>query len=984
MSYPLDLGNAVNFGNKGKTRSGNSLRIFGDETPGKNPMTSYLGYNAASDGPELAGNAGGRLISSSATALVWDAQGNVYVGPNAAKPVAGTNDLNSILTTIQKTPGPAGPTGLQGLAGPTGLQGLAGAVGVGIKTATYDSKTGNLTLAMTNNTNLGPFMVQGQQGIQGTPGVSLKSAVVDKLGNLLLTMTDNTTIGPLNVMGAPGKAGVDGAPGKAGVDGKGIKSVSYSNDILTITMTDNSTQSATIKAPAPLLGATAAVKLDSAAAVKLDSAAVDASNNLILTMSDKSVMKVQLPSNTGAPGINGAPGAQGKDGAPGAPGAPGAAGAAGAAGSIDPSKPFNINSGVPINIRDQYHGLVFSEDVDGPSLFGYNGGKLRVAGNARGETPVDTLKWNRGGVNVTGILGVTGNSNIGGSESVAGNVNVAGQGIFGGNIVSKGTIDAAGFTVGGKPFTGGASGGADYTKAVDFTLGGAAASERGAVGAARALVRDNGSALTINYAGDFTGGVNVQGPGLRVAGNVDAAGFTIGGKPLSVDTSGPLGSAAKINFTSKWSGSPDSVKDVSEISNDTMDYKKLMIVGNKSGGGAREVGVWDRLQVHGNLQVDGQAQISGAGIAPLAGQDWMRIYGTPGSGTALYNGLSIGADGGRGLNVGDWRSDVPAGAIRATGNVDAASFTIGGKPFTGASAATQITDYDAFTKPSVTPNISKGWNIQPDNISWDSKIRGADGRTGLIYTEDPINNMNSDANAMFVDYDVPVGMRTAHLMHLPWNNCNYFDIWGRVGSEAEWQFVTRVNAFQNTRNDQKLGYHDGATLVAIPQVNKYNRIRVQGRKGRIHLMGVGWFKGIVGGASPANGFVSWESMAGSTRFKVRDDGNGITINTDGAPAGQARMHIFSEDELYVLNKKGMIIGKEWGGSGNLNVQGQLCVQGTCIDGATLASFIKNNDSITLRSDKNGDQKRVQRRDDNVFAFTNNNRGEWEKMFIEKL
>jgi hypothetical protein len=44
MSYPLDLGNAINFGNKGKTRSGNALRIFGDETPGKNPMTSYLGY----------------------------------------------------------------------------------------------------------------------------------------------------------------------------------------------------------------------------------------------------------------------------------------------------------------------------------------------------------------------------------------------------------------------------------------------------------------------------------------------------------------------------------------------------------------------------------------------------------------------------------------------------------------------------------------------------------------------------------------------------------------------------------------------------------------------------------------------------------------------------------------------------------------------------------------------------------------------------
>jgi hypothetical protein len=298
-----------------------------------------------------------------------------------------------------------------------------------------------------------------------------------------------------------------------------------------------------------------------------------------------------------------------------------------------------------------------------------------------------------------------------------------------------------------------------------------------------------------------------------------------------------------------------------------------------------------------------------------------------------------------------------------------------------------IKDYDAFTKASLSPNISKGWNIQPDSILWDPKIRG-EGRTGLIYTE-AADNMNSDASSFFVDYDVPVGMRTAHLIHLPWVSCNYFDVWGRVGTETEWQYITRVNAFQNTRNDQKLNYYDGATLVSIPQVNKYNRIRVQGRKGRIHLMGVGWFKGIVGGASNTNGFVSWESMAGSSKFKVRDEGNGITINIDGTPEGQSRMHVYSQDELYILNKKGVVIGKEWGGTGNLSVQGnlsaqgitntgmtnlsrrdgrvthfdwkddqknyirgdtiidgntningQLCVQGICIDGATLASFVR--------------------------------------------
>jgi hypothetical protein len=534
----------------------------------------------------------------------------------------------------------------------------------------------------------------------------------------------------------------------------------------------------------------------------------------------------------------------------------------------------------------------------------------------------------------------------------------------------------------------------DYTKTSDFQLGNSAAPERGAVGAARALVRDNGSALTINYGDDFTGGVTLNAKG----------GFRVNG-----DT----------NVTGKLSGANGYFR----------------VNDNSAQIGANQNNSW---------------------ILHAPNDDRNTFFIAPGT---------------KGDNW-DWSKQT---TINKSGDVNVGgNFTVKGKPLE-MSTTSAITDYDAFTKASVSSNISKGWNIQPDNISWDPKIRG-EGRTGLIYTE-AADNMNSDANGFFVDYDVPAGMRTAHLMHLPWNNCNYFDIWGRVGSDAEWQFVTRVNAFQNTRNEQRLNYHDGATLVSIPQVNKYSRIRVQGRKGRIHLMGVGWFKGIVGGASHTNGFVSWESMAGSSKFKVRDEGNGITINTDGYPAGQARMHISGEDELYVLNKKGMIVGKEWGGVGNLNVQGSIvaagerhddwtglnvkrrdgqwthfdwkddqknyirgdtqidgnvnivnrnlridnslsmggagtfsidapgvvggrfkvdekgnvnvngkfCVQGICIDGPTLASFVKNKDIITIRSDKPGkEQRRMQRGDDDIMKFANNNQGDWERMTIEKL
>jgi hypothetical protein len=44
---------------------------------------------------------------------------------------------------------------------------------------------------------------------------------------------------------------------------------------------------------------------------------------------------------------------------------------------------------------------------------------------------------------------------------------------------------------------------------------------------------------------------------------------------------------------------------------------------------------------------------------------------------------------------------------------------------------------------------------------------------------------------------------------------------------------------------------------------------------------------------------------------------GATLSTNG------RMHISGGELLYLLNKNGVIIGKEWGGNGNLVVQGEL-------------------------------------------------------------
>ena len=64
-----------------------------------------------------------------------------------------------------------------------------------------------------------------------------------------------------------------------------------------------------------------------------------------------------------------------------------------------------------------------------------------------------------------------------------------------------------------------------------------------------------------------------------------------------------LTSSNPIRFSSAWTAFPDDKSNGAEISNDVTGYKTLMIVGNKSAGGARSVSVWDVLNVNGNLNI---------------------------------------------------------------------------------------------------------------------------------------------------------------------------------------------------------------------------------------------------------------------------------------------------------------------------------------------------------------------------------------------
>jgi hypothetical protein len=82
-------------------------------------------------------------------------------------------------------------------------------------------------------------------------------------------------------------------------------------------------------------------------------------------------------------------------------------------------------------------------------------------------------------------------------------------------------------------------------------------------------------------------------------------------------------------------------------------------------------------------------------------------------------------------------------------------------------------------------------------------------------------------------------------------------------------------------------------------------------------------------------------------------GADLTFPNQTTIKGAGRLHMTGEELLYILNKKGVMIGKEWGGTGDLQVQGNLLVQGRNIL-AELNECIRYNQQFKMSiSDNRG-------------------------------
>ncbi|EPR11617.1 tail fiber domain-containing protein [Ruminiclostridium papyrosolvens] len=125
----------------------------------------------------------------------------------------------------------------------------------------------------------------------------------------------------------------------------------------------------------------------------------------------------------------------------------------------------------------------------------------------------------------------------------------------------------------------------------------------------------NGEACTLEIGTSNDSNDNIC---LLTPSNVGVGTYTPMDKLDVVGTTRFMSSLNPIRFTAKWSGFPDTASGNAEISNDTSDYKTLMIVGNRSGGQGRKVSIWDHLDVNGPLKASGNIQAKGA-IIPGVG-----------------------------------------------------------------------------------------------------------------------------------------------------------------------------------------------------------------------------------------------------------------------------------------------------------------------------------------------------------------------------
>lgn len=283
----------------------------------------------------------------------------------------------------------------------------------------------------------------------------------------------------------------------------------------------------------------------------------------------------------------------------------------------------------------------------------------------------------------------------------------------------------------------------------------------------------------------------------------------LSGSTISVPTTLNI-TSHPIWFTSSWEGHPDGDSSAAEISNDTSSYRTLMIVGNKSAGGSRQVGIWDYLTVNGSQTVTGNLSVSGQSSANnlwitgswLNSSSTLYIGGASNAPVTMYMNGNVNP-------VGDGAYGLGSGSNR----------------WAGISA---INGY--FSALSISGNSEINWSTYASS-NWTN--------LGGFRFNNTYNNLGIEFKAMTLDFGNGVLYPVMEMLYLhdgTWSGMFRFDMNGDfryAGSLIAFDYIDDLAALRAIRSKTT----DTGTLIHDPATLKF----LQDDKGLYSLTAcIGW------------------------------------------------------------------------------------------------------------------------------------------------
>jgi hypothetical protein len=192
----------------------------------------------------------------------------------------------------------------------------------------------------------------------------------------------------------------------------------------------------------------------------------------------------------------------------------------------------------------------------------------------------------------------------------------------------------------------------------------------------------------------------------------------------------------------------------------------------------------------------------------------------------------------------------------------------------------------AISNPGADYNTQVGFNLSSGSTEW-SNAGYHIGGVGFAYSNSS-GPTASSGGGEYIEYPIPHGARTCYINYLAWSDGGYYDVFGlRSGVH---KFLGRFGNYQGVRHSSDTNTHDGVRIDKVGSLDLYTNLRFVQRKGRLHLMGLGWTAERFTDVTPS-AYAHYDNIFGApgTIWNSSNDGSGSGLDADlldGVNSGQ--------------------------------------------------------------------------------------------------